>query len=118
TDKAADKIRHGANLAYSLGMSVSAKGEVRDVQWGGPAFNAGVVPDLTLVAVNGKDFSPDGLKDAVTAAKTGSAPIELLVKNVDVYSTVKLDYHGGLKYPHLVRAKGKDVIGEITAARK
>jgi predicted metalloprotease with PDZ domain len=118
TDKAADKIRHGANLAYSLGMSVSAKGEVRDVQWGGAAFNAGLVPDLTIVAVNGKDFSADGLKDAVTAAKTGNAPIELLVKNVDVYSTVKVDYHGGLKYPHLVRAKGKDLIGEITAARK
>jgi predicted metalloprotease with PDZ domain len=118
TDKAADKVRHGANLAYSLGMSVSGKGEIRDVQWGGPAFNAGLVPDLTVVAVNGKDFSAEALKDAVTAAKTGSAPIELLVKNVDVYSTVKLDYHGGLKYPHLVRAGGKDLIGDITTPRK
>ena len=118
TDKAADTIRHGVNLAYSLGLSASAKGDIRDVQWGGPAFNAGLVPGLTIVAVNGKDYSPDALKDAVTAAKGGNAPIELLVKNVDEYSSIKVDYHGGLKYPHLVRAKGKDLIGDITTARK
>ena len=29
-----------------------------------------------------------------------------------------MDYHGGLKYPHLVRGEGKDLIGDITAARK
>ena len=46
------------------------------------------------------------------------APIALLVKNVDVYSTVKVDYHGGLKYPHLVRAEGKDLLTAITAPRK
>jgi predicted metalloprotease with PDZ domain len=118
SDKAAEKIRHGVNLAYSLGVTVSAKGGIRDVQWGGAAFNAGLVPGLDIVAVNGKDFSSDRLKDAVAAAKDSSAPIELLVKNVDVYNTVKVDYHGGLKYPHLVRAKGKDLIGEITTARK
>jgi predicted metalloprotease with PDZ domain len=118
SDKAAEKIRHGVNLAYSMGLSVSSKGSIVDVLWNGPAFKAGLVPGLDVVAVNGKDFSTDALKDAVTAAKTGRAPIELLVKNVDQYSTVKVDYHGGLKYPHLVRAKGKDLIGDITTARK
>jgi hypothetical protein len=41
----------------------------------------------------------------------------LLVKNVDVYSTVKIDYHGGLRYPHLVRGDGKDLLGAILAPR-
>jgi predicted metalloprotease with PDZ domain len=117
-DKAAESIRHNVNLAYSLGLSASKGGNVYDVQWNGPAFQAGVVPGLTIVAVNGKDYSPEALKDAVTAAKTAKAPIELLVKNVDVYSTVKIDYHGGLKYPHLVRAKGNDLLTAITAPRK
>lgn len=124
TDKPSDMAKigeglfHNVNLSYSLGLSASKSGQIHDVQWGGPAFKAGLVPGVTIVAVNGKDYSPDTLKDAVTAAKNGKAPIELLVKNVDVYSTAKIDYHEGLKYPHLVRSKGKDLLGGITTARK
>ena len=116
--KALEGIRHGsANLAYSIGLMVNGKGTIGDVQWNGPAFKAGLVPGLSIVAVNGHDFSTEVLKDAITAAKTSQAPIELLVKNVDVYSTVKVDYHGGLRYPHLERADGKDLIGAIVAPR-
>jgi predicted metalloprotease with PDZ domain len=88
------------------------------VQWDGTAAKAGLVPGLTIVAVNGKDFSSQVLKDAVTDAKSTTTPIEFLVKNIDEYSTVKVDYHGGLKYPHLVRGDGKDVIGVIATPRK
>ena len=117
-DKAMEKVRHGVNLAYSLGLSAGSNGQIFDVQWDGPAFKAGLVPGLTIVAVNGKDYSPDALKDAVTAAKGAGAPVELLVKNVDTFSTYRIDYHDGLKYPHLVRAAGKDLLGDIAAARK
>ncbi|WP_049620643.1 M61 family metallopeptidase [Frateuria defendens] len=117
-DKGMESLTHSVNLAFSLGLSVAQDGRVRDVQWDGPAFRAGLVPGLKLVAVNGKDYSPDALKNAVKAAKGTQAPIELLVKNVDEYSTVKVDYHEGLKYAHLERAKGKDLIGEIAAPRK
>ncbi|MCX7512567.1 M61 family metallopeptidase [Frateuria hangzhouensis] len=116
--KAAESFRHNVNLAHSLGLSASKSGNIYDVQWDGPAFRAGLVPGLAIVAVNGKDFSPERLKDAVAAAKTAKAPIDLLVKNVDVYTTVKVDYHGGLKYPHLVRADGKDRLTAITTPRK
>ena len=112
-----EKVRHGVNLAYSLGLSAGSNGQIYDVQWDGPAFKAGLVPGLSIVAVNGKDYSPDALKDAVTAAKGANAPIELLVKNVDTYSTYRVDYHDGLKYPHLVRATGKDLLGDIATAR-
>ena len=117
-DKAKEKLRPGANLSYSLGISLSAQGDIRDVQWNSEAFKAGLVPGLTVVAVDGKDYSADAIKDAVTAAEKSRAPIELLVKNVDQFSTIKISYHGGLKYPHLVRASGKDLIGAITAPRK
>ncbi len=117
-DKAMEKVRHGVNLAYSLGLSAGSNGQIFDVQWDGPAFKAGLVPGLTIVAVNGKDYSPDALKDAVTAAKGDGAPVELLVKNVDTFSTYRVDYHDGLKYPHLVRASGKDLLGDIATARK
>ena len=117
-DKAAEGLRHSLNLAYSIGLTATLKGEIFDVQWGGPAFNAGLVPGFEIVAVDGKDFSPERLKDAIAAAKDSKSPITLLVKNVDVYSTVNIDYHGGLKYPHLVRAGGKDLLDDIAAARK
>jgi predicted metalloprotease with PDZ domain len=116
--KAMESVRPGADLAWSLGLSASKSGNIYDVQWNGPAFKAGLVPGLVIVAVNGKDYSPEALKDAVTAAKGGSAPISLLVKNIDVYSTVQVDYHGGLRYPHLVRAGGKDLLDAIATARK
>jgi predicted metalloprotease with PDZ domain len=117
-EKASESIRHATNLSYSIGLIVNQSGHIVDVQWNGPAFQAGLVPGLSIVAVNGRDFSTDGLKDAIDAAKTSQAPIELLVKNVDVYSTVKIDYHGGSRYPHLVRGAGKDLIGAVVAPRK
>ena len=117
-EKAYEGIRHMANLSYSIGLIVNQNGRIADVQWNGPAFQAGLVPGLSIVAVNGRDFSLDSLKDAIDAAKTSQDPIELLVKNVDVYSTVKIHYHGGSRYPHLVRGDGKDVIGAIVAPRK
>jgi hypothetical protein len=44
--------------------------------------------------------------------------VELLVKNFDEYKTVRIDYHGGLKYPHLVRDDSKpDTLGKLLKAR-
>ncbi len=77
---------------------------------------------MHLVAVGGHAFTADGLRAAVTAAasdKPGAKPIELLVKDQDVYKTVRLDYHGGLRYPHLERQKGAPaLLDEIVAPRK
>ncbi|WCE04211.1 peptidase M61 [Pseudoxanthomonas sp. JBR18] len=106
------------NLTYSLGMAVGNDGDVGDVLWDSPAFQAGIAPEMTIVAVNGQSFSPDVIKDAVTAAKTDKAAIELLVKNLDQYTTYKLDYHGGLQYPSLERLPGtKDTLSQLLQAK-
>jgi hypothetical protein len=56
-----------------------------------------------IIAVNAIPFDADKLKNAVKdASKTGTS-IELLVKNGNRFRTVKIDYHGGLRYPHLER---------------
>jgi predicted metalloprotease with PDZ domain len=116
--KAAEGRRHYTDLTYSAGFAVSSKGDIADVLWDGPAFNAGLSPGMHIVAVNGKEFDGDALKDAVTAAKGTSAPIELLVKNFDQYRTIKIDYHEGLKYPHLERVNGKpDWLGQLYKAK-
>jgi hypothetical protein len=42
----------------------------------------------------------------------------LLVENTDYYKTFKLDYHGGERYPHLVRDEAKpDLLTDIYNAK-
>jgi predicted metalloprotease with PDZ domain len=117
--KAVEARRHFADLTYSLGLSVSKDGGIGDVLWDSPAFKAGISPGMTVVAVNGQDYDADDLKDAVTAAaKDNNQVIELLVKNFNEYKTVRIDYHGGLKYPHLVRDTSKpDTMADLLKAR-
>ena len=118
--KAMEERRHSADLMYSLGLSVGKGGDISDVLWDGPAFAAGISPGMTVIAVNSHDYNPDELKDAVTASfKDKSQPVELLVKNFDEYKTVRIDYHGGLMYPHLERDSGKpDHLTELLKAKK
>lgn len=116
--KAFEAFFKGANLTYSLGAFVGPTGALGDVLWNGPAFKAGLAPGMTILAVNGKAYAADVLKDAITAAKTSKDPIELLVKSDDDVRTVKVDYHEGLKYPHLVRDETKpDTLKALLATR-
>jgi predicted metalloprotease with PDZ domain len=111
--------RKQADHAASIGMVVgSDDGRIRDVRWEGPAFKAGLAPGGNLVAVNSRVFSPEVLRDAIAAAKGGNAPIELLVKHGEWYRTIRIDYHGGLRYPRLERIAGTpDRLGAILAPR-
>jgi len=105
--KSAEASRKTLDYSASIGVVVASKdGRISDVRWNGPAFKAGIAPTSLLVAVNGHEFSPERLKDAVAATKGGAAPIELLVKNAGEYRSVRVDYRDGLKYPHLERIAG------------
>ncbi len=117
--KAIEARRHFADLTYSLGLSIGKGGGIGDVLWDGPAFKAGISPGMTVIAVNGHDYDADGLKDAITAAASDhSQAIELLVKNFNEYKTVRIDYHGGLKYPHLIRDKSRpDTLAKLLKPR-
>ena len=69
----------------------------------GLADRAEVGPGMKLVAVNGRAWKKEWVDAALRAAKTGTAPIELLVESSDYYRTFAVDYHGGPRYPHLER---------------
>jgi predicted metalloprotease with PDZ domain len=106
------------NAEYSIGLLLEENGNIIDTVEGMPAAKAGIGPAMKVVAVNGRRFSPESLSDALKAGTNSSTPLELLVENTDYYSTYKLDYHGGEKYPHLVREESKpDVLTEIITAR-
>ena len=109
----------GANFIYSLGVALSPAGYVNEVRWDSAAFNAGVGTGMQVLAVNDLQYSADELEEAVRAAKDSKQPVRLLVKEMDVYRTLSIDYHGGLRYPSLERIEGKpDYLTPILTARK
>src|SRR5579862_2163674 len=106
--KSNEHTRKVTDLLYSLGVIVDDRehGQIADVLWDGPAFKAGLVVGSQIVAVNSMAYDPDDLKDAITGAKEMGTPIQLLIRRGDRYSTVSLNYRGGLRYPHLERIPG------------
>jgi predicted metalloprotease with PDZ domain len=106
------------NAAYSIGLWLSGDGSVTDTVEGMLAAQAGIGPGMKVVAVNGRKFSANILREALRKGKDSSDPLELLVENTEYYKTFKLDYHGGEKYPHLVRDEAKpDMLSDIIKPR-
>jgi predicted metalloprotease with PDZ domain len=101
----------GISFATSLGFSLKSDGgdktadTIANVWWDSPAFKAGLTPDMKLQAVNDQAFSTPNLRAAILAAGKSNAPIKLLLKHNDEFLTVPVDYHGGLRYPHLERVE-------------
>ncbi len=113
--KSAETERKATDLSFSIGLALGEGGMITQVQWDGPAFKAGLTEGAQIVAVNGDAYSVEDLKDTIKAAK----PIELLIKAKDQYRTVRLDYHGGLRYPRLERIVDAPArLDEILAPRK
>ncbi|GAB7550634.1 tetratricopeptide repeat protein [Novosphingobium sp. 11B] len=100
-EKGIAEERKTLDLTYSLGVTLNKDGDVTATLWDGPAYNAGIVNSTKIVAVGGRAYSSDVMKDAITAAKTAKAPISLLIKRGERYQTVAIDYHGGLRHPWL-----------------
>jgi predicted metalloprotease with PDZ domain len=78
-------------------------GHVLDVIPGGVAAKAGLAPAMRVMAVNGRKLGKETLLDALKLGR----PIELLVLNAEYYKTLKLDYRGGDKQPHIARDGNK-----------
>jgi len=114
-DKEPEWMKHidpsrGVSFATSLGISLKDNsgdkiGGIASVSWDSPAFKAGVTPEMQLQAVNDQAFSMANLRAAIVAAEKTDAPIKLLLKRDDEFLTLNVDYHGGLRYPHLERVE-------------
>src|SRR4029077_18839976 len=144
--KSSESRRKVTDLTYSIGMVIGAEGRINGVLWEGPAFKKGMTVGTQIIAVNGVAFDVDRLKraigdakqrgtindatqrgaisdakqrDAISDAKQNSSAIELLVKDGDRIRTVTLDYHDGLRYPHLERDPSAPArLDQILAPRK
>jgi predicted metalloprotease with PDZ domain len=107
------------NFAFSLGVTVGKDGLLAEVQWDSPAFKAGLSSGMTLMAVNGLPYSDETMASELKASASTKTPMELIVKTADRFRVVSVDYHGGLRYPHLERIAGAPArLDDILAARK
>ena len=111
--------RGAATDIYSIGLQLGPDGAVNDSIVGGPAFEAGISSGMKVIAVEGRLYTHDLLEDAIkAAAKDKELPITLTYMNDDFLHTAKVNYHGGGRYPHLVRDEAKpDYLDELIQAR-
>ncbi len=111
------------DLRFSLGLLIATKkgpthGRVLDVLPGSPAAGPDIPPGSTLVAVNGRRWSPKVLRRAIAEASTSKQPIRLLIDNAEFFREVSVDYRGGERHPHLERVEDRpDLLSGILAAR-
>lgn len=123
-DTEPDWVKHqdpefGNNFDTSLGFYVSKEGNIETVVWNGPAFKEGITPEMQLEAVNDQKYAPELLRETILAVGKNQQPIKLLLKRGDEYRTVLLDYHGGMRYPHLERLEATpDRLDAILAPAK
>jgi predicted metalloprotease with PDZ domain len=102
----------------SIGLIAQQDGLIIDTIHDMPAAKAGIGPGMRIVAVNGRKFNPRVLSDALKAGIDSNAPLELLIENAEFYKTIRVDYHGGPRYPHLTRDQGRrDLLSEIIRPR-
>jgi len=102
----------------SIGVIAQQDGSIVDTIHDMPAAKAGIGPGMRIVAVNGRKFTSRVLSDALKAGIDSNAPLELLIENAEFYKTIRIDYHGGSRYPHLTRDQSRrDLLGEIIRPR-
>jgi predicted metalloprotease with PDZ domain len=102
------------DFTYSIGLVVREDGTVQDVAVGGAAQKAGIAPEDKLTAVNNRQWTAQVLREAVQKTASAAQPIELLVKRGEYYSTHRVAYAGGERYPHLERDESKpDLLTKI-----
>lgn len=116
TTQANDYIRaqetrdRGVNAWYSIGLHVGSDNTISDVLAGSPAYQAGLGPTMKIVAVNGRRATEELLHQAIRDSANSGPAIELIVENTSFFKVVKLNYHGGEKYPHLVRQEHEPAV--------
>jgi len=102
--------------SYSIGMEVKKDGTISEVWPGTPAYEAGLGPQMTILAVNGRVYSSDVLNESIARPRNGK--ISVIVRNFDSVESRDIQYAGGVRYPHLERIpESHDYLTEILEPR-
>lgn len=116
--RAKEQLSGITSFLFSLGLTVTASGQVKEVRWGSPAFDAAITAGTTLIGVAGLTFTPDGLSRAIAQAGQGEK-VQLLVQAGKHQREVEIDCPSGHLYPHLEPIPGaRRRLDEILAPRR
>ncbi len=112
-----EQVRRSTELGYSIGLRLNEDGLIADVIEGMAAAKAGIGPGMKILAVNGKAYSVEVLRDAVKATLDPSQRrLDLLIDNEGHVANHQLTYGEGEKYPVLTRDASKgDTLSKIIA---
>ena len=112
-----EQVRKFTELGFSIGLRLNEDGSIADVIEGLAAAKAGIGPGMKLIAVNGKAYSAEILRDAVKATTDPrQRRIDLLIDNEGHIENHQLSYAEGDKYPVLERdASKQDLLSKIIA---
>jgi len=106
----------GYDGSSSIGIDVNKNGTIADVWPGTPAYDAGLGPQMAILAVDGRVYSADRLNESIAHPQNGK--ICLVVRNFDSVETREVRYAGGVRHPHLERIPGShDYLSEILEPR-
>ncbi|EQD46037.1 peptidase M61 domain protein, partial [mine drainage metagenome] len=103
---AQEALRHVNDQWLTYGLKIGKKGKVSDVREYSPAWKAGMAPGMVIKAVDGQAYSPNILAYAMKQAEHDTAATVFVVDNNGWYQHYAVAYHGGPRYPHLVRIPG------------
>jgi predicted metalloprotease with PDZ domain len=117
--KDAEQVRKVTEMGFSIGLELGEDGRIADVIEGSAASKAGIGPGMKVIAVNGKAYSVEMLRDAVKATTDPrQRRIDLLIDNEGHIENHQLTYEDGERYPILERDAGKsDVLSRIIAPK-
>ncbi len=115
----ADGQRTGENinLSFSGGLTIGKDGKVDGVIWDSAAYAGGITVGDDIVAVNDHPYSDDILKAEISAAKTTTVPIRLLIKTGDRLRMVDLNWHQGLRYPRFAKTGPDGALDKLLMPR-
>ena len=110
--RASEQVRQNTSVAFSIGLKLNPDGTIIDVLSEKSAARAGIGPGMKLIAVNDHKYSSDILREEIREAKN-TGLLELLVANGKFFSTFRLNYRDGEKYPVLERNSRPALLDEI-----
>jgi predicted metalloprotease with PDZ domain len=114
-----ESVSQQADFSSSIGLIIDQDGTIVDVASDSAAGRAGLAPGSKLMGVNHRVYSADLLRQSFVSAETTSQPIELLTLTDGYYADFPVDYHQGLRSPHLTRISEKpDLLTTILRPRR
>lgn len=107
--------RRQVDQSYGIGLVIKDDGEIVSVGWDSPGFKAGLTSGDRVLAIADMAYTRERF---LAALRDTARPIRLLVRRGERFTTITLDYSGGIRYPRLDKTgEGEGSLDRLLAPR-